>query len=117
MRIGTSFIVLVVAVAGARCASRPATHSSEPRAVADAAPTAAPVSASPPVAPLASFATSVKPILARTCAPCHNPGGKMYASMPFDDANTVASHSEGILRRLKEPDDRKALEVWLSSGR
>jgi len=108
MRNGT-FIVLVVAVTGARCASRPAPRSSEPRAVADVP--------APPVAPLPSFATSVKPILARTCAPCHNPGGKMYASMPFDDANTVASHSEGILRRLKEPDDRKALEVWLSSAR
>ena len=37
----------------------------------------------------------------------------MYERLPFDDAETVASHAEGILRRLKEPADRGPVEQWL----
>jgi hypothetical protein len=49
------------------------------------------------------------------CAPCHEPGGKMYARLPFDDASTVASHSARMAARLKG-DDRKALESWASAA-
>ena len=35
------------------------------------------------------FAKQVQPILQARCQPCHFPGGKVYASMPFDRAETV----------------------------
>ena len=38
----------------------------------------------------------------------------MYASMPFDSPDVVASHSEGILRRIKAPEKREPLESWLA---
>ena len=60
-----------------------------------------------------AFRTTIRPILATRCAPCHNPGGRMYARLPFDDPKVVSSHSQGILRRLKG-DDREAMVRWLS---
>jgi hypothetical protein len=63
------------------------------------------------------FAQTVQPILARTCAPCHAPGGKMYDRLPFDKPEVVRDNREGILRRLKVPDDREAVERWLGSVR
>ena len=60
------------------------------------------------------FASSVRPVLSIHCAPCHEPGGKMYGRLPFDDPKVVSSHSSGILRRLKG-DDRRAVERWLAS--
>ena len=61
-----------------------------------------------------SFAATVRPVLATKCAPCHEPGGKMYGSLPFDKGETIASHREGVLKRLKG-DDRAAVEKWLAS--
>lgn len=60
------------------------------------------------------FASTVRPVLSQRCAPCHEPGGKMYARMPFDNPQTISSHSEGISRRLKG-EDLKALETWIAS--
>lgn len=60
-----------------------------------------------------AFLATVRPILATRCAPCHNPGGKMYARLPFDDPQVVSSHSQGVLRRLNG-DDREAMEKWLA---
>lgn len=59
-----------------------------------------------------TFRSAVRPILSTRCAPCHEPGGKMYARLPFDDAQTVSTNSTAILRRLKG-DDRAALERWI----
>jgi hypothetical protein len=56
----------------------------------------------------------VKTMLSTTCSPCHNPGGKMYERLPFDDPNTVRTHSAGIAGRLDKPEDKKLLEDWLS---
>jgi len=86
---------------------------SHPRAHAPSAPPAAsiPVSEAPP---LVTFASAVRPVLARTCTPCHEPGGKMYAPMPFDQPDVVRTHEAGILRRLKGA-DREAVERWLAS--
>ena len=74
-----------------------------------------------PAAPIAlaanhadGFAASVRPVLQAHCAPCHESGGKMYDRLPFDRAETIASHREGVLRRLKG-DDRAAVESWLST--
>ncbi len=60
-----------------------------------------------------AFATTVRPILRERCAPCHEPGGKMYERLPFDNPQTIATHPEGVLKRLKG-DDRAAVEKWLA---
>ena len=70
--------------------------------------------AAPPAAEPDLFASSVRPVLSRRCAPCHEPGGKMYGRLPFDDPRTISSHSEGISRRLKG-EDLEALKKWLAS--
>ena len=88
--------LLVATIAAGACAGRP------PQAAAPAAP-----------APDA-FRTEVAPILARRCEPCHNPGGRMYAAMPFDQPATVTAHPEGILKRIKDPAEHAAIASWLS---
>jgi len=62
-----------------------------------------------------SFDTDVKPVLARTCTPCHQPGGQMYEKLPFDKADVVRGNKEGILRRLKG-EDNKTVEKWLAEA-
>jgi hypothetical protein len=62
----------------------------------------------------AVFAATVRPILASRCTPCHEKGGRMYERLPFDDGSVVASHAESVVRRLKEPKDREAVEAWLA---
>lgn len=60
------------------------------------------------------FRDTIRPILSARCGQCHDPGGRMYARLPFDDAEVVSSHSTGVLRRLKGA-DRAAMEKWLAS--
>jgi hypothetical protein len=90
-----------------------------PTPVAIPTPTATPLppqshEPNPNVERAPDFVRDVQPILARACNPCHFPGGKMYPSMPFDDPNTLASHQEGVLRRLKGS-DRETAQLWLSA--
>jgi hypothetical protein len=90
-------------------------------AAASEAPAAAPAktdwAASPaeprgiPESSLASFRQNLRPILSTRCAPCHEPGGKMYGRLPFDDPATVASHWQRMGTRLKG-DDLAALKTW-----
>jgi hypothetical protein len=60
------------------------------------------------------FATVVRPVLKTQCSPCHEPGGKLYDRLPFDNPKVVSSHSEKVLRRLKG-EDREAVERWLAT--
>lgn len=83
-----------------------------PDAGATLEPLAAHVSASP--TPAVTFEATVRPILATRCAPCHNPGGKMYPTLPFDQPSVVSSHAAGVRRRLKD-EDLAALEKWLAT--
>jgi hypothetical protein len=94
-------LLLVVVVAGAPggCAGHRAATAP---AVAAAAP-----------APDA-FRAEIAPLLAKRCAPCHNPGGKMYDRLPFDDPATVAGHPEGILKRIKDPAEHALIERWIA---
>jgi hypothetical protein len=107
---GRALVALVAASSATSCGANLKTGTS-------AAPPAVPaVSTEPSPSPpseRAAFDETVKPLLARTCAPCHVPGGRMYDRLPFDDPGTVASHSEGILRRLKQPEEKSAVEEWL----
>lgn len=87
------------------------------------APAPSPATAAPeataslatPETPDALFARTVRPILAVRCAPCHNPGGTMYARLPFDDPKTVADHRGGVLKRFKG-EQKATLEEWLAKA-
>ena len=111
--------VALALTVGIACAS--GTH---PRPAAEPAPAPEPAmvpsaaasleTAPPAAAPAADlFQSDVKPLLMKRCSPCHAPGGKMYASMPFDAPATVREHQAGILRRLKA--DGAPIERWLAS--
>ncbi len=65
-----------------------------------------------PEPPRDLFASTVRPMLAEKCSPCHVPGGKMYERLPFDRPEVVSSHAEGVRKRLKG-EDRQTLERWL----
>ena len=98
--------MLVVALLAASFAPGP-----HPPAIRQPVPATTPIASAPSAS---AFSTTIRPILATRCAPCHNPGGRMYARLPFDDAKVVSSHSAGVLRRLKG-EDRAAMEKWLAS--
>lgn len=105
---------LAITLLGVACASR----ETQPRSAAPAPSPAPALTETPPPPSSAAadaFQTEVRPILARRCAPCHVPGGRMYERMPFDDAETVRGHREGILRRLNG-DDKATLERWLGGS-
>ena len=121
----------MAAAIGAACAPRPqapvvpSPPAELPSPSASPAPTPTPQPPPPPPttpqalgAPgdVADFTRDVQPILARTCQPCHFPGGKMYQPMPFDDPATVAAHKDGVLRRLKGS-DRTTAERWFAAAR
>ena len=38
----------------------------------------------------------------------------MYERLPFDNPQTIATHPEGVLKRLKG-EDREAVEKWLAA--
>jgi hypothetical protein len=103
-------VCLCLAASGVRCAPAPRIAPPASRAADRVPETPAPA---PPPADL--FAAAVRPVLASRCTPCHEPGGRMYGRMPFDSPEVVASHRAGILRRIKEPAERKALEDWLAT--
>jgi hypothetical protein len=56
----------------------------------------------------------VRQMLSRNCCACHDPGGKMYDKLPFDNPEIVRSNGPGILHRLDLAADRTLLEKWLS---
>jgi hypothetical protein len=103
--------------AGHRAATAPAAPAPAPTPAPRAAPTPVPpaVPATASSTPSADvFRVEVAPLLARRCAPCHNPGGKMYERLPFDDPATVAGHPEGILKRIKDPAEHALIERWIA---
>jgi hypothetical protein len=73
-----------------------------------------PVAATSSASPADPFRDTIRPILSARCGQCHDPGGRMYARLPFDNPDVVSSHSPGVLRRLKG-EDRAAMEKWLAS--
>jgi hypothetical protein len=118
-RLGTAAVAVTLAalVHTRDCAGTSSSGTRAAMAPTAAAPPTAVPSPSPPPAPTAVpdlFAGAVRPILKAHCAPCHEPGGRLYDRLPFDDARVVSSHSPGILRRLKG-EDRAALEQWLAT--
>jgi hypothetical protein len=108
---------LIVACATSRHAPAPEAVPAPPAsATATESPIEAPGPAASPMAAPVSFEASIQPLLARRCTPCHVPGGRMYGRLPFDQPEVVRANREGILRRLKDEDEKQLLERWLDEG-
>jgi hypothetical protein len=60
------------------------------------------------------FTKDVKPVLMQRCSPCHFTGGKMYEKMPFDKSETLLSHQQGILRRIKDEKENRILRNYIT---
>jgi hypothetical protein len=59
------------------------------------------------------FARDVQPILEKRCQPCHFTGGKMYARLPFDRAETVDKLGTKLFTRIKDEDEQKVIRAFL----
>ena len=68
----------------------------------------------PPTAPKnVEFAGDVKPILEKRCQPCHFPGGKMYAAMPFDRPETIDKLGTKLFTRIKKDNEQAVIRAFL----
>jgi len=62
------------------------------------------------------FDTQVKPIFQSKCMPCHFNGGQMYKSLPFDKPETIRKLGTRLFTRIKENDDRRLIEAFLTQS-
>ncbi len=60
------------------------------------------------------FDTQLKPIFKSKCMPCHFSGGKMYDRLPFDKPETIRKLGTELFTRIKEENDRRLLEDFLT---
>ena len=60
------------------------------------------------------FETQLKPIFKSKCMPCHFSGGKMYDRLPFDKPETIRKLGTKLFTRIKEENDRRLIEDFLS---
>jgi hypothetical protein len=60
------------------------------------------------------FDTQVKPILQSKCMPCHFSGGQMYDRLPFDKPATIKKLGARLFTRIKEENDRRLIEDFLT---
>ena len=76
-----------------------------------------PVSRQPATAnrqPAVEFARDIQPILEKRCQPCHFPGGKMYARLPFDKPETIHKLGERLFTRIKAEDEQTVIRAFLA---
>jgi hypothetical protein len=60
------------------------------------------------------FDTQIKPIFVSKCMPCHFQGGQMYDRLPFDRPETIRKLGTRLFTRIKEENDRRLIEDFLS---
>ncbi|HEX7185453.1 MAG TPA: hypothetical protein VF756_26760 [Thermoanaerobaculia bacterium] len=63
-----------------------------------------------------SFETQIRPILESRCQPCHFEGGKMYAQLPFDRAQTIQDLGEKLFTRIREEREQTLLRSFLAQA-
>ena len=63
------------------------------------------------------FKMVIQPILQKNCAPCHFPGGKMYARMPFDNPETILNHEPGALKRFNVKNEKELVRQFIENKR
>ena len=73
---------------------------------------------STPSAPKArvDFDTQLKPIFQSKCMPCHFSGGKMYDRLPFDQPATIRKLGTRLFTRIKEENERRLIEDFLTQS-
>jgi hypothetical protein len=73
---------------------------------------------STPPAPKArvDFDTQLKPIFQSKCMPCHFSGGQMYDRLPFDKPATIRKLGTRLFTRIKEENDRRLIEDFLTQS-
>jgi hypothetical protein len=74
----------------------------------------APVSASTAAKARVDFETQLKPIFKSKCMPCHFSGGQMYDRLPFDKPETIRKLGAKLFTRIKEENDRRLIEDFLT---
>ena len=62
------------------------------------------------------FDTQVKPIFQSKCMPCHFSGGQMYDRLPFDKPATIKKLGFKVFTRIKEENDRRLIEDFLTQA-
>ena len=77
---------------------------------------AAPVATSSGEKPRVDFDTQVKPIFKAKCTPCHFSGGQMYDQLPFDKPETIRKLGARLFTRIKEENERRMIEDFLTQG-
>jgi hypothetical protein len=77
-------------------------------------PSPSPVALGVPVAPRVDFAQNVRPILESRCRPCHFEGGRMYARLPFDRAETIRTLGDRLFTRIKTEDEQALIRRFLA---
>ncbi len=60
------------------------------------------------------FQRDVRPILEQHCQPCHFTGGKMYAHLPFDKAETIDRLGTKLFTRIKKESEQKVIRAYLA---
>ena len=60
------------------------------------------------------FDTQLKPIFKAQCMPCHFSGGQMYDRLPFDRPETIRKLGTRLFTRIKEENDRRLIEDFLT---
>ena len=62
------------------------------------------------------FESQLKPIFKSKCMPCHFSGGKMYDRLPFDKPETIGKLGARLFTRIKEENDRRLIEDFLTQA-
>lgn len=62
------------------------------------------------------FDTQLKPIFQSKCMPCHFSGGQMYDRLPFDKPATIKKLGTRLFTRIKEENDRRLIEDFLTQS-
>jgi dienelactone hydrolase len=85
-----------------------------PAASPSPSPSPSPVALGLPLAPRVDFAQDVRPILESRCRPCHFEGGRMYARLPFDRAETIRTLGDRLFTRVKTDDEQALIRRFLA---
>jgi len=62
------------------------------------------------------FDTQLKPIFKARCMPCHFSGGQMYERLPFDKPETIRKLGAKLFTRIKQENERRLIEDFLSQA-
>lgn len=64
-----------------------------------------------------AFQKDIQPILEQRCTPCHFPGGKMHAQLPFDKPETIHKLGTKLFTRIKDEREQKLIREFLADSR